>query len=98
MAPGMGSNTVVGAPLLQPNKTLDLALGPAAYTNVRTVMLKKAMPFIQDVTDVNTSDMDLVEWNGETILFYCAGQQHSDNVLTMAKSPMPLEQFLQGWF
>ena len=33
-----------------------------------------------------------------TILFYCAGQQHSDNVLTMAKSPMPLEQFLQGWF
>ena len=61
-------------------------------------LLKKALPFLQDVTDVNTSDMDLVEWLGETLMFYCAGQQYSDNVLTMAKSPMPLNKFLQSFF
>ena len=98
VAPGMGSNIDVGTPLLAPNKTADLALAPVQWTNVRTKMLSKLLSFIMDVTDVNTSDMDLVEWQGETIMFFCAGQQHHDNVLVVAKSSLPLMEFLRAWF
>ena len=94
----MGSTTAIGTPLLAPNTTADLRVAPDKWTNVHGETLRKFAPFIADVHDVNTSDLDLCEYEGKTVLFYCAGEQHYDNVLVVATSDMPLDAFLQSFF
>ncbi len=97
-APGMGSNAQVGTPLLKPNNTADLAIAPEKWSNVHAAMLRKLSPFISDDPDVNTSDLDLCEFEGQTVMYYCAGQQHYDNVLVVATSDVGLDAFLQSFF
>jgi hypothetical protein len=48
--------------------------------------------------DVNLSDLDLCEFNGQTVMFFVWGQQHYDNGVAIAVSDMPLANFLPSWF
>ena len=98
-APGMGAAAQVGTPMLAPNGTRDLAIAPARWSNARAETLHKFAPFIQDVDDVNTSDLDLCEWNGSVVMYFVAGQQHYDNVLVAAYTGnTTLGSFLSGFF
>jgi hypothetical protein len=48
--------------------------------------------------DCNSSDMDLCEYNNQTVMIFNWGCQHTTEALAVALSPMPLDTFLQGWF
>jgi hypothetical protein len=60
--------------------------------------LNKLHYFWSLADDVNSSDLDLCEWNNRTVIYFNVGQQSDDNVLAMAVADMPLATFLEGWF
>eukprot|EP01043_Picozoa_sp_COSAG02_P063022 COSAG02_NODE_8830_length_2429_cov_1.829614_2_plen_539_part_00 len=101
-APGMGSPTAVGQPLLQPVAARDKALAPRDWHPDLYETLKQAadskIKGWEEWEDCNSSDMDLCEWNQTTILVFNWGCQHATEALGLAVSPMPLDEFLQSWF
>ena len=101
-APGMGSPTAVGNPLLQPVAARDKNLAPRDWHPQLYEALKQPSdPKIKgwdEWEDCNSSDMDLCEWNQTTVMVFNWGCQHATEALGLAVSPMPLDQFLQSWF
>ena len=101
-APGMGSPTAVGQPLLQPVAARDKALAPRDWHPDLYETLKQAAdPQIkgwEEWEDCNSSDMDLCEWNKTTVMVFNWGCQHATEALALAVSSMPLDDFLQSWF
>lgn len=108
-SPGMGLKDAVGNPLLLPNSTLDQTIAPVlpsegavapqhGITPEMYRLLNKMRPFWSLVDDVNTSDMDLCEFNNQTVMYYAVGEQHYDNTLALAVADMPLKDFLEGFF
>jgi hypothetical protein len=100
--PGMGSATDVGQPLLRPNPAADQAVAPtdgaAPLSPAMDFFLRKLRYFWSLAADVNTSDLDLCEFNGSTIMYFNWGEQHYDNALALAVADMPMAQFLRGFF
>ncbi|HCU36135.1 MAG TPA: hypothetical protein DGT21_12015 [Armatimonadetes bacterium] len=47
---------------------------------------------------INASDPDIVEWRGETILYFCVGDQLTWANVKRVTWPGPLTEFLQSWF
>lgn len=100
-APGMGSPTAVGRPLLVPNAVKDRALAPKKWHPSVYDELSNPRGRIQNWTqweDCNSSDMDLCEWRNQTIMVFNWGCQHTTEAIALAVSPMPLDAFLQAWF
>jgi hypothetical protein len=56
----------------------------------------QARRFVNHADDLNSSDMDLCEWRGQTVIFFNVGEQHYDNALALALSPLPLDAFLHA--
>ena len=90
-APGMGSSSAIGTPLLLPNGTADRAVAPGArfgepadgtgpsnayVTQERWAFLSKLASFFGRSPDVNVSDMDLCEWRNQTLMYFNWGEQH----------------------
>lgn len=48
--------------------------------------------------NINCSDLDLCEWNGQTHIFYANGDQMSYSFLCEALYDGPLDEFLEGFF
>lgn len=102
-APGMGSPTAEGTPLLAPDPTKDRALAgsewlPDAHNALQAAGSDPRIANWTQWEDCNSSDMDLVEINGTTLVVYNWGCQHTTEALALAVSPMPLDAFLNGWF
>ena len=109
---GMGLTTGVGTPLLQPNSTVDQMLPSAAapgnpadgsvdnkwVTSTMWKFLSKLRTFWSRVVDVNSSDLDLCEYQNRTIMYFNVGQQSNDNLLAVAVADMPMTAFLEAWF
>ena len=53
---------------------------------------------IKAAKNINVSDVDFCEFNGETCLYYSWGDQKGVEFLAEAHSPMPLDEFLKAWF
>ena len=80
-APGMGSASSIGTPLLSPNATLDQKVAPGVanegdaadgrnggwLTKQMAAFLTKLSNFFEKVQDVNCSDLDLCEFNNQTV-------------------------------
>ncbi len=47
---------------------------------------------------INASDPDIVEWRGNTYLYFCVGDQRTWANVKRAMYPGTLEQFLESWF
>lgn len=52
---------------------------------------------IKKARNINASDVDFCEFNGETYLYYSWGNQKGLEFLAEARSPMPLKEFLKKW-
>ena len=48
--------------------------------------------------DCNSTDMDLVEYEGKTFLIWNWGCQLATEAVVIGISPLPLGDFLAGWF
>jgi hypothetical protein len=48
--------------------------------------------------NINNSDIDFCEFNGQLIINYSWGNQHGEEFLAEAVYEGTLKQFLQGWF
>ena len=99
----MGSPTAEGTPLLAPDPTKDRALAgsewlPDAHNALQAAGSDPRIANWTQWEDCNSSDMDLVEINGTTLMVYNWGCQHTTEALALAVSPMPLDVFLKGWF
>mmetsp|Transcript_14375 Transcript_14375/g.38164 ORF Transcript_14375/g.38164 Transcript_14375/m.38164 type:complete len:99 (-) Transcript_14375:146-442(-) len=95
----MGSPTAIGTPLLKPNTEADRKVAPTGWiTAAQTAFLEKLRPFWSLAEDVNSSDLDLCEYENQTVMYFNVGEQHYDNALALAVSPLPLHKFLQGFF
>ena len=101
-APGMGSPTQVGTPLLLPDAARDTALAPRVWHPDTFDALAAPNGTGQGNwtawEDCNSSDLDLCEWKGETFMIFNWGCQHETEALALAVSPVALDPFLQGWF
>lgn len=53
---------------------------------------------LTEAVNINSSDMDLCEFEGRTHIVYSWGNQHGVEHLAGAIYDGPLEQFLQGWY
>lgn len=67
-------------------------------TKQMAAFLTKLSNFFEKVEDVNCSDLDLCEFNNQTVMYFNWGEQHYDNGIALAVANMPLTQFLQGFF
>jgi hypothetical protein len=47
---------------------------------------------------INASDPDVVEWRGQTLLYFCVGDQRTWANVKRVAYPGSLPQFLQSWF
>ena len=104
-APGMGATSAVGQPLLGPptptTVALDRAVAPREWHPDLFDELTGPLKSSENWTeweDCNSSDMDLCEWKGQTLMIFNWGCQHKTEALALALSPMPLDAFLQAWF
>jgi hypothetical protein len=105
----MGSTTEVGTPLLGPptpaTAATDKAVAPREwhpdlYDSLVGMKTNTTAPTENWTAweDCNSSDMDLCEWKGQTLMMFNWGCQHSTEALALALSPVPLDGFLRGWF
>ncbi len=53
---------------------------------------------IANAKDINNSDIDFCEFNGELIINYSWGNQQGEEFLAEASYDGTMEQFLKGWF
>lgn len=53
---------------------------------------------IDRAVNLNNSDIDYCEWNGQTVIYYSWGDQHGTEFLAHAACEGPLNKFLQGYF
>lgn len=62
--------------------------------------LSPANPILTPGLDdgINASDPDLIEFRGQTYLYYSVGDQRTWSKLRRAVSPRPLAEFLSGWY
>jgi hypothetical protein len=92
----------VGEPLLIPNAPLDRALAPREWHPEIFDALQHpdSNPKIQNWTDwedCNSSDMDLCEWNGTTVMVFNWGCQHTTEALALAVRVCPFELRPPRW-
>ncbi|MCD6350613.1 MAG: hypothetical protein J7M26_00730 [Armatimonadetes bacterium] len=53
---------------------------------------------IAGARNINNSDVDLAEWQGEVVIYYSWGNQHGTEFLAEARYKGTLGQFLEAWF
>ena len=51
-----------------------------------------------DDEGINASDPDVVEWEGQTYLYYCVGDQRTWADVKRRRYPVSLQAFLESWF
>jgi len=54
--------------------------------------------WVKTVCNINNSDVDMCEYNGETVILYNTGNQLGDYYLAEARSSLSLADFLESWF
>ena len=103
--PGTGMGAVeakaaakAGVALQMPNATADKLIAPRAWHADTFDFLSNLVQFWGQNEDCNASDMDLVEYEGQTFLAWIWGCQEAAEALAIGLSPLPLERFLAGWF
>jgi hypothetical protein len=80
-------------------RVLSRTVAPVGWISAaQAAFLRKLAAFVNHADDLNSSDMDLCEWRGQTVIFFNVGEQHYDNALALALSPLPLDAFLHGFF
>ncbi|NMA43871.1 MAG: hypothetical protein GX946_10895 [Oligosphaeraceae bacterium] len=50
------------------------------------------------IMELNASDLELIEDQGKTLLFWCGGDQHGCVDMQMAEYPRPLPEYLESFF
>jgi hypothetical protein len=102
-APDMGTPTSLGGMLL-PNKTLDKRPAPAEWAPKEVSYVTNHRNETEVWDDCNLSDLDLCEYNNQTVMFWCWGLNGDPPTppmkggLVLGISPMPLASFLSQWF
>ena len=112
-APGMGNKSALGTPMLAPTTpaeaSADRAVVPEGWQGKeRRGFLTALAPWWSDNDDVNNSDLDLVEWENKdpklgpvgrmVVIFYCWGQQHSNNGLALGIAEGGLAEFMASFW
>lgn len=96
---GMGKTTSRGGqPLIGPNATADKQIAPRSWHPDLYDFLSNLVQFWGLGDDCNSTDMDLVEWKGKTLLIWNWGCQEASEAIVVGLSPLPLAEFLAGWF
>ena len=78
-------------PFIMYDDAEDKKLGSAALTSEQRDAIYGAL-------NVNNSDVDLCEYNGRTVIFYCWGDQMGTEFLAEAVYDGPMEELLKGFF
>ena len=69
----------------------DRALGHEKFSPAERERIAAAV-------NINASDVEYAGWRGRTTIYYSWGDQRGNEFLAEAESPVPLEQFFEGWF
>ena len=77
-------------PLLQ-HSADDRKIGKDAFTPAQR-------EYIATAVNLNSSDVDFCEWNGQTEISYTWGDQHGKEFLARARYDGSLQTLLEGFF
>jgi hypothetical protein len=72
----------------------------ARSTDLATWQLSPLNPILEagPGEGANNSDVDLIEFDGKTFLYYATGDQQTWCSLRMAMYPAPMREFFESWF
>jgi hypothetical protein len=95
---GMGLKSGPGRPLMGPNATADKQIAPREWHPDLFDFLSNLVQFWSLGEDCNSTDLDLCEFEGKTFLIWNWGCQLASEAVVIGVSPLPLAEFLAGWF
>ena len=90
------SKDLINWELSPKNPVLKASSEDKVITNSK--LTKEEIEKINSAQNINNSDIDFCEYNGELIINYSWGNQHGTEFLAEAKYEGTLEEFLKGWF
>lgn len=80
------------------NASADKKPAPGQWAPSQQAYMRNMSTTTGDNEDCNASDLDLCEFEGQTVLIWNWGHQRAYGGLVLGLSPLPLAQYLEQWF
>lgn len=96
-SPGMGTPSAIDG-MIKPNAAADKQPAGRVLSPSEAEYMEKHKNETDSWVDCNSSDLDLCEVDGQTVMFWTWGHQGTNGGLVRGVSPMKLTAFLEQWF